>query len=264
MKKRIKIIISISVILLIAILLVELFIFTKVEFYDFTIVKINKNHIIAGKESLLYKAFDLNNTKIKDENKKELDIENIQEGNFLYAYDSEEKFFYFGKVDKLENNIIHLKIPQLNFYSFYVKNDKIKNNQNKIVDISNLKEGDTIDVINIVPTSKNALGYIFEGQGVEYIDNVKSVKITEKNKEEVELIENRNMIAIKEAIIVALNENNIIVKGLEDEKDIVNVKYINDEIKNLKEGQKVIIYFNGIINHTTNTIENVGKMENIN
>ena len=171
MKKRIKIIISISVILLIAILLVGLFIFTKVEFYSFTIVKINKNHIIAGKESLLYKAFDLNNTKIKDENKKELDIENIQEGNFLYAYDSEEKFYYFGKADKLENNIIHLKIPQLNFYSFYVKNDKIKNNQNKIVDISNLKKGDTIDVINIVPTSKNALGYIFEGQGVEYIDN---------------------------------------------------------------------------------------------
>ena len=68
-----------------------------------------------------------------------------------------------------------------------------------------------------------------------------------QDSEELELINNVNKKAIKEAVVVRVNKNSLDAMGLEDTTDLFTVSFSKEGNIGFKEGQEILIYFNGNI-----------------
>lgn len=262
MKKKTKDIIPIGIILIVIIILIAVFyILSRIEIYNFTIVEINGNNIIAADiGSFTYSGLMINEINVKDENLNQINTSNIKEGDKIYFSDKEKGINYAYTVQKIENGNATVQMPEISYYSFTVEDTTIKSNERKNINISELKVGDTISVLNWGTKTTDSLAHFFEGHSIENLENVKRIKVIEKDTEEVDTIENRNKVAIKEAVVVKVNEDSIGVMGKESENDLYTVNYSSEGNIGFKQGQEVLIYFNGIIDNTSKKIENVGKI----
>ena len=262
MKKKTKDIIPIGIILIVIIILIAVFyILSRIEIYNFTIVEINRNNIIAADiGSFTYSGLMINEINVKDENLNQINTSNIKEGDKIYFSDKEKGINYAYTVQKIENGNATVQMPEISYYSFTVEDTTIKSNERRNINISELKVGDTISVLNWGTKTTDSLAHFFEGHSIENLENVKRIKVIEKDTEEVDTIENRNKVAIKEAVVVKVNEDSIGVMGKESENDLYTVNYSSEGNIGFKQGQEVLIYFNGIIDNTSKKIENVGKI----
>lgn len=262
MKKKTKDIIPIGIILIVIIILIAVFyILSRIEIYNFTIVEINGNNIIAADiGSFTYSGLMINEINVKDENLNQINTSNIKEGDKIYFSDKEKGINYAYTVQKIENGNATVQMPEISYYSFTVEDTTIKSNERRNINISELKVGDTISVLNWGTKTTDSLAHFFEGHSIENLENVKRIKVIEKDTEEVDTIENRNKVAIKEAVVVKVNEDSIGVMGKESENDLYTVNYSSEGNIGFKQGQEVLIYFNGIIDNTSKKIENVGKI----
>ena len=262
MKKKTKDIIPIGIILIVIIILIAVFyILSRIEIYNFTIVEINGNNIIAADiGSFTYSGLMINEINVKDENLNQINTSNIKEGDKIYFSDKEKGINYAYTVQKIENGNATVQMPEISYYSFTVEDTTIKSNERRNINISELKVGDTISVLNWGTKTTDSLVHFFEGHSIENLENVKRIKVIEKDTEEVDTIENRNKVAIKEAVVVKVNEDSIGVMGKESENDLYTVNYSSEGNIGFKQGQEVLIYFNGIIDNTSKKIENVGKI----
>lgn len=262
MKKKTKDIIPIGIILIVIIILIAVFyILSRIEIYNFTIVEINGNNIIAADiGSFTYSGLMINEINVKDENLNQINTSNIKEGDKIYFSDKEKGINYAYTVQKIENGNATVQMPKISYYSFTVEDTTIKSNERRNINISELKVGDTISVLNWGTKTTDSLAHFFEGHSIENLENVKRIKVIEKDTEEVDTIENRNKVAIKEAVVVKVNEDSIGVMGKESENDLYTVNYSSEGNIGFKQGQEVLIYFNGIIDNTSKKIENVGKI----
>src|SRR5699024_9405494 len=103
------------------------------------------------------------------------------------------------------------------FYSFNAENINIKDINGNQISTSDLKLGDKLRVINIVPEVIPAIAETFEGYSSSTIYDVKNIKIVGTDQETKEKLENRNMIAIKKAIIAGVNKDNLYVLDSENQ-----------------------------------------------
>ncbi len=187
-----------------------------------------------------------------------------------YYITKKVKFYKFTIIEINEKNIICGKVDkssqdkEITYYSFYIKDPVIKNIEGNKTDQSALKVGNTIEVVDLVPEVVNPIAYIYEGHTIEHLNDVKRIKIIKQDKEEAKILENRNKIATKEAIVVKVNEDCLDVMGAENTAELYTVKFSEEGNIGFKQGQKIKVYYNGIINtknQNVKAIDIVGKIE---
>ena len=77
-----------------------------------------------------------------------------------------------------------------------------------------------------------------------------------------ETFENSNMKETKSAIVVKVNEKCLSVMGIENTSDLFTVSYANENNIEFKQGQEILIYFDGmVLSSFPGQIHNVGKIE---
>ncbi len=97
-------------------------------------------------------------------------------------------------------------------------------------------------------------GTIVEILGCKIYDNVSYNKITNT--------ENDNMKATIEAIVVKVNENNLLAMGIENGNELYSVGLKNFKNIEFKKGQKILIYFSGdVMESYPAQFSNIGKIE---
>ncbi len=263
MKKGKKLVIIIGIILILIILaMIGFYLSIKMKIYTFTIAKIDGNNITAMTENPTSKVFQINEIKVKDENGNDINIYSLQKDDEIYVYDEENGINYFCTVQEITNNDITVQMPDVSYYSFTIKNPVIKNINGKNINASDLKVGDTIRVIDWIPEITYDLAYFTEGHSVEHLSDVKRIKVVKQDIKDVQAIENRDKIATKEAVVVKVNDDSIDVMGTDNEDDLLTVKYSEEKNHGFKQGQEVLIYFNGVIELVQpKTIDTVGKIE---
>ena len=146
-------------------------------------------------------------------------------------------------------------------YSFSTKGATIRDINGKKINVSNLSVGDRITITNKNEKIQRSIAMSFEGHSLENLQNIKKIKVLDKNLAEQESIKNKNMAAIKRGIILKVNDHSLDVMGAEDTTDIFSVTYINDKNVEFRQGQEILIYFNGFIDSSSHLISNVGKIE---
>ena len=156
-------------------------------------------------------------------------------------------------------------MPEWEFYSFFTENVKIKDINGNKIDSSNLKVGDTIEVININPKYTADIAQTYEGSSCSSIYDVKSTKVIETDEKTKEKLANRNMLAIKTAIVAVVDDDYLCVVDSQDQNLLYNVYYPEEGSRGFEIGQEIKIYFNGkSISSGRNGIaelRNVGKIE---
>ena len=172
---------------------------------------------------------------------------------------------YYCKVNSIDSNQINVEMPEWEFYSFFTENVKIKDINGNKIDSSNLKVGDTIEVININPKYTADIAQTYEGSSCSSIYDVKSIKVIETDEKTKEKLANRNMLAIKTAIVAVVDDDYLCVVDSQNQNLLYNVYYPEEGNRDFEIGQEIKIYFNGkSISSGRNGIaelRNVGKIE---
>lgn len=276
MKKKTKIIIIVIILLVV----VGIAIFKLLEYLDakigvntITIVDIYNNKMVIGANATERQInYSLDNVVIKDLNLNELDNSHVQVGDYIYLYIKEDDsgFYwsstnYYSRVEDINENSIYEKMPEFNFYSLNAEEANIKDINGKKISVSDLKAGDNIKVVNIWPDVIPAIAETYQGYSSNSIYDVKSIRIVEPNQENINKLKNRNTMAIKNAIIVGVNDNSLYVVDSENKDLLYEVSFAKEGNIGFKQGQEIKIYFNG--NETGSNIngvlaiQNVGKIE---
>ena len=276
MKKRTKIIIVVSILLVIVIIgifCLAVYLDKKIGVNIVTVVNTYDNRMVyaavATERGINY---PLNDVIIKDLNLNEMDESNVQIGNYIYLYINEDNtgFYcnstnYYCRVESINENSIYVKIPEFSFYSLNAEEINIKDINGKKISVSDLKFGDNIKVVNIWPDVIPAVAETYQGYSSNRIYDVKKIMIVEPNQETIEKLENRNMMAIKNAVIVGVNENSLYVVDSENKDLLYEVSFTNEGNIGFEQGQEVTIYFNGKVGSSdikgVSAIEYVGKIE---
>lgn len=278
MNKERKFIVVICIVVLIIILAISVFnlvvyLSKRIGVNTVTFVDVSDdNEVNAAVPDNIEVGFSLDDVVTKDLNLKNIDINDINLGDyiFLYVKDAEggvncDNTNYYCKVNRIENNSINVEIPNFDFYSFDLENVKIKDINGKKISASDLKFGDNLKVINVWPDNIPSIGRFYEGYPSSEIYDVKSIRIVEPDQETIKNLENRNMMAIKEAVIAGVNEDSLYVVDSENKDLLYEVSFAKEGNIGFKQGQKIKIYFNG--NETGSNIngvlaiQNVGKIE---
>lgn len=77
-----------------------------------------------------------------------------------------------------------------------------------------------------------------------------------------ETFENSNMKETKSAVVVKVNEKCLSVMGIENTSDLFTVSYASENNIEFKQGQEILIYFDGmVLSSFPGQIPNVGKIE---
>ena len=276
MKKRTKIIIVVSILIVIAIIGIfnlVVYLDRKIGVNIVTVVDIYDNRIVhAAVATERNIGYPLDDVIIKDLNLNEIDRANVQAGDYIYLYVKEDNtgFYcsstnYYCRVERINENSIDVQIPDFNFYSFNAEEANIKDINGKKISVSDLKYGDNIKVVNIWPDIIPAVAALYQGYSSDTLYDVKSIRIIEPNQETIEKLENRNMMAIKNAVIVGVNENSLFVVDSENKDLLYEVSFASEGNIGFEQGQEVTIYFNGKVGSSDingiSAIQYVGKIE---
>ena len=218
MKKRTKVLIGILIVIsIIAIVCLALFLKIMLIVSNSTVVGVEDNRIVrTAVEKVCEQEYKLDDVILKNLNLEEIDKSNVKVGDYIYLFIENDYTYYYcentnyySKVLEINDDNIKVAIPDWQFYSFNAEDANIKDDNGNKIDISDLKLGDDIQIISILPDSIPDIAEIFEGYPSKSIYNVKNVKIKETNESLKENFENRDMIAIKKAIIVGVNKNSL-------------------------------------------------------
>lgn len=275
MKKRTKILIIVSILLVFAIIGIfslAVYLDRKIGVHTFTIAEISEKLIYAGNifGGANY-SYNLDEVILQDEDLNEIDKASVNLGGYVYLFLKEDKYnfsrntTYYCKVNSIDSNQINVEMPEWEFYSFFTENVKIKDINGNKIDSSNLKVGDTIEVININPKYTTDIAQTYEGSSCSSIYDVKSINVIATDEETKEKLANRNMLAIKTAIVAGVNDEYLCVVDSQDQSLLYNVYYPEEGNRDFEIGQEIKIYFNGkSISSGRNGIaelRNVGKIE---
>ena len=275
MKKRTKILIIVSILLVFAIIGIfslVIYLDRKIGVHTFTIAEISDKLIYAGNifGGANY-SYEFDEVILQDEDLNEIDKTSVNLGDYVYLFLKEDKYnfsgntTYYCKVNSIDSNQINVEMPEWEFYSFFTENVKIKDINGNKIDSSNLKVGDTIEVININPKYTADIAQTYEGSSCSSIYDVKSIKVIETDEKTKEKLANRNMLAIKTAIVAVVDDDYLCVVDSQDQNLLYNVYYPEEGSRDFEIGQEIKIYFNGkSISSGRNGIaelRNVGKIE---
>ncbi len=276
MKKRTKKIIIVTILLIIAIILIFnliVYLDSKIGIDTYTVFNVYDNKIVKLAVPTEYEVnYNLNDVIVKDLNLKQLDLNKVNVGDYIYLYIKEKSYSYYCtssnyycKVNAISNNSIDVEIQDWRYYSFDSENTTIKDINGNKISAEDLKKGDTIKVFNINPKYTPSIVSLFEGYSEDTIYDVKSAKIIGRDDETIKKIDNRNFVAIKEAFVAGVNKDNIYVVDSENQNLLYQVSFAKEGNIGFKVGQEVMIYFNGKDSSTGNNgiseIQNVGKIE---
>ena len=188
----------------------------------------------------------LDNVILKDTKFNDIDKNNVKVGDYIYLYikDGNDYFCdnttYYCKVSSIDNNSISIVTPEWHFYSFNVDGVKIKDINGKKITSNDLKIGDTIKVININLENDDGTILMYERFSLSKISNVKKIDVIDNNdKETKENLANRNMIALKKAIIAGVNQDSLYVVDSENQNLLYQVAFAKKEILDLKLDKKL-------------------------
>lgn len=278
MKKKTKILI-ISILIIIAVIAIfslVIYLYHKIGVNTSIFVNCYDGRIIKTANMVKKNAsYKLDEVILKDLNLNEIDKNQVQIGDYIYLFIKNDNTYYYldntnyyCKVIGINNDSINVEITDWQFYSFNAENINIKDINGNQISTSDLKLGDKLRVINIVPEVIPAIAETFEGYSSSTIYDVKNIKIVGTDQETKEKLENRNMIAIKKAIIAGVNKDNLYVLDSENQNLLYEVAFSNEGNIGFKQGQEILIYFNGKGASSSKNgiirIENVGKIEIIN
>ena len=264
MKKSTKIIIFI-VILLIIIVPVVLFVLPQYEQYTFTITEIDGDRITAVKQGGIYYSLYERAVKIKDVNEKDINVSELEIGDIIYIQNIKNSLLLQNYIDyaclvtDVNNKNIEVVLPETYYYFFNSEGANVKDINGHKIDVSDLKVGDTIKVLEKKDIIQNALGYSFEGHQAEHLDTIKSIRVVSQDVNDLVAYATRNIVAMKTAVIVKVNEDSLDVMGIEDSNDLLTVSFAEEGNIGFKQGQEILIYFNGKIEDRK--IENTGNIE---
>lgn len=166
---------------------------------------------------------------------------------------------YNVEITEIEGKRIIVKDTYNNEYQLYTNNIKIKNNKGQTIDNLDLNIGDRIKII-----IKN--GFVRDiSMTPKLLQNVKLIKVlkndfdnsiqnTTKNED------NKDSNTIK--AVVVNPEKGLLVMGIENTNDLYSVSYKNKEDIKFKQGQEILIYFDGgVLESYPAQITNVKKIE---
>lgn len=229
--------------------------------YSCTITEIDENTITGAWLYLNPYGFKYSQKLISDNKGNRINLSELSEGDNIYVYNETKHISYVCTVVNIEGEIIYVEEPELRYYSFKANDATIKDINGKGISIYDLSSGDRINITNKKEKIQPSIARSFEGHSLEFLQNVKNIEISEKDLNEQNAIANKNLFAIKRGIILEVNENSLNVMGVEDTTDIFSVITENDKDIKFKQGQEILIYFNGFIDSITHVIDNVGKIE---
>ena len=274
MKKRTKVLIGILIVIaIIAIVCLALFLKIMLIVSNSTVVGVEDNRIVTtAVEKVCEQEYKLDDVILKNLSLVEIDKSNVKVGDYIYLFIENDYTYYYcentnyySKVLEINDDNIKVAIPDWQFYSFNAEDANIKDDNGNKIDISDLKLGDDIQIISILPDSIPDIAEIFEGYPSKSIYNVKNVKIKETNESLKENFENRDMIAIKKAIIAGVNKNSLCVIDSENNELLYEVYFSDEGNIGFEPGQEILIYFNGksLIGgmNGINYLGSVGKIE---
>lgn len=255
MRKKTKLLI-ISIFIIIAIILIvflAIYFKYKIGINVSTIVSIDNNgKIYTANYEAQNESFNLNEVILKDLNLNEIEILKVHVGEYIYLYIKKDNKYnycnstnFYCKVTKIDNNKIEVEMPNWNFYSLDAKKAKIKDMEGKNIDISSLQSGNTIEIINVEPEITPSIARNFEGYWLDHIYDVKKIKLIETDEKTKEKIENRNMVAVKKAIVAGVNKDSLFVVDNENDELLYELSFTNEGNIGFKQGQEILIYFNG-------------------
>ena len=166
---------------------------------------------------------------------------------------------YSAKITQIEGKRIIIRDSDNIEYQLYTNDIKINNTDGKIIDVSNLNIGDNIKII-IKDEIKRDIAMT-----PKLLQNVKLIKVLEKNLDNVkqDTTKNENNKASTTIKAVVVNaEKGLLVMGIENTGDLYDVNYENKDNIKFKQGQEILIYFNGGMLETYPAqIINVEKIE---
>ena len=275
MKKSKKITIVCILLIIVIILIFNLIVYLnkKIGIGTYTVFDVYDNKTVKLAVPTEYEYnYNLDDVIVKDLNLKQLDLNKVNVGDYIYLYIKEDQYSYYCtnsnyycKVNAISNNSIEVEIQNWRYYSFNAENTTIKDINGNKISAEDLKKGDTIKVFNINPKYIPAIVSIFEGYSEDTIYDVKSVKIIGKDDETIKKIDNRNFVAIKEAFVAGVNKDSIYVVDSENQNLLYEVLFAKEGNIGFEVGQEVMIYFNGKTSSTgkngISAIQNVGKIE---
>lgn len=267
MKKKTKIIllVLIIVIILIGLIIWGLYEASITKHYSFTITNIEGTKITGARLVVSQFDYDINSDNYKDYNGNTVDFSKLTVGDKVYIYNEKQDLSYLNTIQKITENQVVTNFENLEYFSLDIGDVSIKDINGNKIDISGLSVGDRIEVTNkevgLVPARANS----YEGYPYDYLNNIKKLKVIKDDPAEAKAIGDRNMNAIKKAIVVKVEEDYLSVAEIDDNTKIFKVKYPENNITSFEQGQEVLIYFNGRGNiDLTMQIDNVGKIEVIN
>lgn len=245
MKRSTKVIIFI-IVLLVVIGAFAFYLLTQYNKYTLTIMEINGDDIIAKGPIALKYTFNADDEVVKNVNGEEIDATKLKVGDMVivdsYAY-------CISTVTKIDNNGITIDVPD--YFEFSVGNAKIKDVNGNNITVSNLVEGNIIEVISKKDNSTTGLSSV-----IEHISNVKQIKVIK---------EENNMLTSIRGMVMEVYENSLSVMGIEagnEPGSLYSVSFAEDGNIGFKQGQEVLIYFDGMLLETyPEQIHNVGKIE---
>ena len=245
MKRSTKVIIFI-IVLLVVIGAFAFYLLTQYNKYTLTIMEINGDDIIAKGPIVLKYTFNADDEVVKNVNGEEIDATKLKVGDMVivdsYAY-------CISTVTKIDNNGFTIDVPD--YFEFSVGNAKIKDVNGNNITVSNLVEGNIIEVISKKDNSTTGLSSV-----IEHISNVKQIKVIKE--------ENIMLTSIR-GVVMEVYENSLSVMGIgagNESGSLYSVSFAEDGNIGFKQGQEVLIYFDGMLLTTyPEQIYNVGKIE---
>ena len=166
---------------------------------------------------------------------------------------------YIAEITEIEGKRIIVIDTENIKYQLYTNNIKIKNDNGQTIDISDSNIGDNIKII----TKKGMERAI--AMTPTLLQNVKLIKVLENKNDNAiqDTIKNEDNKASNTIKAVVVNpEKGLLVMGIENAGDLYDVSYENKDNIKFKQGQEILIYFNGGMLETYPAqIINVEKIE---
>ena len=166
---------------------------------------------------------------------------------------------YIAEITEIEGRRIIVIDTENIKYQLYTNNIKIKNDNGQTIEISDLNIGDNIKII----TKKGMERSI--AMTPTLLQNVKLIKVLENKNDNAiqDIIKNEDNKASNTIKAVVVNpEKGLLVMGIENAADLYDVSYENKDNIKFKQGQEILIYFNGGMLETYPAqIINVEKIE---
>ena len=144
------------------------------------------------------------------------------------------------------------------YYYFSAENAKIKDINGNNINISNLQVGNVVEVTNKKDNSIDNNTDL--ASSIEYLSDVKQIKVIDDKIDEAS-----NAVATLSAVVMEVHESGLSVMEIkegESSYDLYTVSFAQEGNIGFKQGQEVLIYFDGIVAESFPAqIFNVSKIE---